>query len=118
MFNFRISFLAFCAFHFFFVTNLAASKARLNSDLVLEIDGKKVFPIGFTMPPPVNGKTPDGKNAIKELADAGATFLRAGPLTAKWNEKRFAEEKRVQDAAAKYGMYCWLYLNEAASIEP
>jgi hypothetical protein len=61
------------------ITLLAApNKVSINSDLVLAIDGQKVFPIGFTTPPPPDGKTPDGKNAIKELSDAGATFLRTG----------------------------------------
>jgi hypothetical protein len=49
-----------------------------NADGVLLIDGKKVFPIGFTMPPPPDGTAPNGKNAIEELRDAGATFLRTG----------------------------------------
>jgi hypothetical protein len=115
----RLAFvLAIFTANLFLAANLFANKAIINSNLVLEIDGKKVFPIGFTLPPPVNGKTPDGKNAIKELADAGATFLRAGPLTPKWNNEHFAEERKVHDAAAKYGMYCWLNLTEVASIKP
>ena len=109
--------LVIFAANFFLIANLFANKAIINSDLVLEIDGKKVFPIGFTLPPPVDGKTPSGKNAIQELADAGATFLRAGPLNDNWDANRFAQEKKVQDAAAKYGMHCWLALREAASIQ-
>src|SRR5438105_2486847 len=52
----------------------AGTKVIINSDQVLIIDDKKVFPIGFTTPPPPEGKTPEGKNGIEELADAGATF--------------------------------------------
>ena len=113
----RFRFVPICAIYFSFISALFASRSLINSNLVLEIDGKKVFPIGFTLPPPVDGKAPNGKNAIRELADAGATFLRAGPLSPKWNAEHFAEEKKVQDAAAKYGMHCWLNLTDVASIE-
>ena len=94
-----------------------AAKVIINADQVLEFDGQKVFPIGFTLPPPVGSKTPAGKDAIQELADVGATFLRAGPLGANWDDARFAEEKKVQDAAAQHGMHCWLSLREAASVK-
>jgi hypothetical protein len=36
------------------------SQVTINTDNVLVIDGRKVFPIGFTMPPAPDGKTPDG----------------------------------------------------------
>ena len=58
---------------------LQANQATLNADGVLEIDGKKIFVIGFTAAPQPDGKTPSGKDAFAELADAGATFVRAGP---------------------------------------
>ncbi len=107
----------FIALACFYFNNTFANTVSLNADGVLVIDGKMVFPIGFTTAPPPDGKTPDGKNAIKELADAGATFLRAGPLGSTWDEKRFAGEKEMQDAAAKYGMHCWVSLREASSIK-
>src|SRR5947208_10534423 len=47
-----------------------ANKAVINGDSVLEIDGKKTFVICFTIAPPPDGKAPNGKNAIAELADA------------------------------------------------
>lgn len=95
-----------------------ANRAVINGDGVLEIDGKKVFPIGFTTSPPPDGKTPQGKNGVAELADAGATFLRAGPLGMPWNAQRFANEKAMEDAAAKYGMHCWVNLREAVDLKP
>jgi hypothetical protein len=94
-----------------------ANAVSINAEGVLVIDGKKVFPIGFTVAPSPDGKTPTGKNAIAELADAGATFLRAGPLGGKWDEDCFVAEKRMHDAAAKYGMHCWLYLRDVAAIK-
>jgi hypothetical protein len=95
----------------------AASHVTINADHVLVIDGKKVFPIGFTMPPPPSGKAPNGKNGIEELHDAGATFLRTGVMGGPWNDEAIAKEKAYQDAAAKYGMHCWVFLRELGSIE-
>jgi hypothetical protein len=94
----------------------AGTKAIINSNMVLVVDGKKVFPIGFTMPPPPDGKTPDGKNAIKELADAGATFMRTGAWDGGWTDQAIAREQKYLDAAARYGMYCMPYLRENARI--
>lgn len=94
-------------------TAYAASHVSINPDQVLVIDGKKAFPIGFTMPPPPDGKAPNGKNAIEELHDAGATFLRTGVMGGPWNDEAIAQEKKFQDAAAKYGMHCWVFLRRA-----
>lgn len=94
-----------------------ANKAVLNTDGVLEIDGKRIFVIGFTAAPPPKGKTPTGKEAFAEIADAGATFVRAGP-EGPWDEARFELQREYEDAAARYGLHCWLNLREASSIRP
>ena len=99
------------------LSSARANTVSLNSDGVMVIDGRKVFPIGFTVSPPPDGKTPSGKNAIQELADTGATFLRAGPLGSPWDEARFASERKMEDAAARYGLHCWLNLREASAIK-
>src|SRR5437667_6596771 len=91
----------------------APSHSVINSDQVLVIDGKKVFPIGFTMPPPPDGKTPEGKNGIGELADAGATFLRTG---GQWTEENIRREQKYLDAAARYGMHSLPFLRANAYI--
>jgi hypothetical protein len=98
-------------------TTHAASQVTINPDQVLVIDGRKVFPIGFTMPPPPEAKAPSGKNGIEELHHAGATFLRTGVMGGPWNDAAIEREKAYQDAAAKYGMHCWVFLRELGSIE-
>jgi hypothetical protein len=94
-----------------------ANKATINTDGILEIDGKKIFPIGFTAAPPADGKTPAGKDAFAELADAGATFVRFGPEQG-WSDGRLEQEQKFEDAAARHGLHCWLNLREASSIKP
>lgn len=94
----------------------AGSRATVNADLVLEINGRKVFPIGFTMPPPPDGTTPDGRNAIEELAAAGATFMRTGAQGGDWDDATIAREQQWMDAAARYRMYCMPFLRERSHV--
>jgi hypothetical protein len=94
----------------------AASHVTIDTNLVLNIDGQKVFPIGFTMPPPPEGKTPEGKNGIEELASAGANFLRTGAQGNGWDESTIQREQKYLDAAARYGLHCMPYLREHASV--
>jgi hypothetical protein len=73
----------------------AASHVAINEDMVLVIDNRKVFPIGFTMPPPADALAPNGKNAIAELSDAGATFLRTGVMGKAWDDGGHRARKEV-----------------------
>ena len=81
---------------------------------VLLVDGKKLFPIGFSNPPPLGAKAPSAKPALKELGDAGGNFIRVGienwrlqDIGTQLNEveKRFEEAKR-------HGVHCWLWLGK------
>lgn len=95
-----------------------AATVQLNADGVLVVDGKKLFPIGFTMPPPPDGRAPSGKHAYEELRSAGAAFLRTGAGHEPWDEAAIREELKYQEAAAQFGMYCMPYLRDLASIGP
>src|SRR5437762_297219 len=57
----------------------AGAKVTFDENGVLQIDGKKTFVISFAMPPPPGGKTPEGKDGLTELHEAGATFARIAP---------------------------------------
>src|SRR5688500_15036831 len=95
----------------------APSEVKIAPHGALLINGKPIFPIGFTMPPPPDGVTPWGKPALEELADAGATFLRTGPMGVAWTDETFATEQKYLDAAAKYGLYCATNLRELSSVK-
>lgn len=95
----------------------AGNQVTFNPDHVLIINGKKVFPIGFTTAPDPVAKAPNGKYGLEELADAGATFMRTGTLGKDWTETTIADEQKWEDAAARFGLYCWPNLRELASID-
>ena len=85
---------------------------------VLLVDGRKVFPIGLSDPPPLGALAPSGQPALQELANAGATMIRTG--TPDWALARInhqiAAEKAIQDAAAAHGLHCWMRLGPVANL--
>ena len=86
----------------------------------LLIEGRKVFPIGLSNPPPLGGTAPSGKDGLQELADAGATFVRTG--RGDWSlpqiDAQIAAEKQLEDAAAAHGLLCWLWLGKLPNLPP
>ncbi len=56
------------------------------------------------------------KTVSKSLPAAGATFMRTGAYRKDWDEQTFASEQKWEDAAARSGLYCWLYLRDLAVI--
>ncbi len=101
------------------IVRAQGSRVTVDGNHVTIVNEKKVFPIGFTMPPPPDGKTPDGKGAFHELREAGGLFFRTGPQgKGTWNEAYLARERQYMDAAADAGMFCLPWLKELSVIEP
>jgi hypothetical protein len=91
----------------------------VDKDGVLSIGEKKVFAIGLTLPPPFDGKAPDGRSAFAVLREAGVTFIRTGPTGRQnWSEQTIEAEQKLQDAAAACGLRCMPWLRELAGIRP
>src|ERR671934_1427720 len=84
----------------------------------LVIGGQKVFPLGLSLPPPVGGKTPDGKDAWQEIKAGGVSFVRTG--RADWNaqqiDAQIAAERKLEDAAAAHRLHCWLWLGDLPNL--
>ena len=105
--------------------NTAPTEVVITPEHVLSINGNKVFPIGFAIPPPLDGKTPSGKPAFEELRSAGGLFIRTGPMWDEepdrkffaWDAEWVEREKAYMKAAAKAGMYCAPWLKELSEID-
>ena len=48
------------------------SVVTVNADMALVINGRMVFPFGFSPGPPNNTLAPNGRDGLQELRDAGA----------------------------------------------
>jgi len=74
----------------------------------LLVNGRRVFPIGLSDPPPVSGVTPDGRAAWAEIAAAGVTFVRNYTV---WTAAAAAEQiislEQELDAATTHGLQVW-----------
>ena len=77
----------------------------------LLVAGRRVFPIGVSDPPPVDGTAPSGRPAWAEIARAGVTFARNYTV---WTAAAAAEQllsvRQELDAAAEHGLQLWLAL--------
>jgi hypothetical protein len=91
------------------------SVVTVNADMALVINGRKVFPIGFSPGPPTYGTTPWGKDALQELRDAGGLLVRM-VQTADWDSQVIADQQDALDWAAQHGMYVWLNLRELSQF--
>jgi len=78
----------------------------------LVVGGKKLFPIGLSLGPPQDGKAPNGRNALAEVAGAGVSFVRGGRDD--WSrgalQEQLATEGALLDALASHGLHDWLWL--------
>ena len=73
--------------------------------------GKPVFPLGLSDPPPVDGKTPSGRDAWAEVADAGINFARHyDPWAASSAAEQMTNVRHKLDVAHQHGMQLWLAL--------
>ena len=91
------------------------SVVTVNSDRALVINGRKVFPIGFSPGPPTNGKTPTGGDALEELRGAGSLLFRMTQTT-DWSSQVISNQQAALDWASQHGMYVWLNLRELSKF--
>ncbi len=83
-----------------------AAHVTISRDNVIHVNGKPVFPIGFTLAPPPGGKTPSGDDAYRELQTSGAVFHRCGPGPRQWGPAAETKLDRLLDASAEAGLLC------------
>ena len=73
--------------------------------------GNAIFPLGLSDPPPVDGKTPSGGDAWKEIAGAGINFARHyDPWAASSAAEQMVNVQHKLDVARAHGMQLWLAL--------
>ena len=77
----------------------------------LLVGGSRVFPLGLSDPPPVDGMAPNGKPAWAEVASAGVNFARNYTT---WTAAAAAEQLlsvgQQLEVAAQHGMQMWVAL--------
>src|SRR4051794_21733836 len=97
------------------VAGAQPAKVTITGDST-EINGRKIFGISVAVLPPPDGKTPDGKSAWQEFADAGVNLARIVPAqngeSYGWTDKGYDVARQYLDGLAAAHMYAWLWLGE------
>src|SRR5713226_10677101 len=83
-----------------------ATRVTITKENVVQVNGKPVFPIGFTLAPPPGAKTPAGDDAYRELKTNGAVLHRCGPGPRQWGPAAEAALDRLLDSSAEAGLLC------------
>ena len=96
----------------------APSVTTFNGRGTFLADGRRFFPIGLTMPPPLGSRTPWGRAALPELVRAGVTLYRTGAYTRDWTDAVLEQTRAWNTAAAAHGVYTWVNLRELAHATP
>lgn len=91
------------------------SVVTVNADMALVINGRKVFPIGFSPGPPNNTLAPNGRDGLQELRDAGALVTKIAQ-SSNWDSTLIAYQQATLDWAGQHGMYCWVNLRELSQF--
>jgi hypothetical protein len=86
----------------------------------LVVNGQKLFPLGFSDPPPLGGAGPGGNDAWAEIASVGANFIRTGrsDWTLQQVDQQVDQERVRMDHAGAHHLLCWPRLTEAAGNLP
>lgn len=91
------------------------TKVTIDKHNRLSINGKLWFPICISAgPPPLGAKSPDGRDALEVLADAGIDSFRVSVPDA---EDLHTVLPPYLDWAVKHGMYCFPNLDELTVFE-
>lgn len=97
--------------------NTRPSVVTIRPDNVIVINGRPVFPIGFTPCPAPGAKAPDGRDGMAVIAEAGGLMMRTGPKeSGRWDAATIQSEKKWEAAAARNGMFCMPWLQNLSHI--
>ena len=82
------------------------------------VDGKPVFPIGFTQGPPADAKDPNGANGMAVLRREGLTFQQWQCPKGKWGSAKEAELDALIKAADRQGERIVIWIGDLEDVQP
>jgi Ca2+-binding RTX toxin-like protein len=96
----------------------AAATTSSDGNGTVLLDGAKTFPIVLAKGPEPATTTPEGRDALAEVASGGATYLKTGPATIAWTTADIEDAKAQNRAAAANGLHTWVNLSTVARATP
>ena len=101
-----------------YASGAAAATTSSDGTGTVLLDGAKTFPIVLAKGPEPEATTPDGRDALAEVASAGATYLKIGPATVAWTAADIEDAKQQNRAAAANQLHTWVNLSTVARVTP
>jgi hypothetical protein len=95
-----------------------SAKITIGTDLIIRHNGTPIFPIGFTVGPTVDARTPSGGGAYEELATNGFVFQRSGPPPKRWGPDTEAVLDHVLERSAPAGTFVAITVPDLQAIGP
>jgi hypothetical protein len=90
----------------------------VDADRFLTRDGKRVFPFFFMLAPPPDGRTPDGRDAWRELSRYGTVFHHCNVLPGKWGAEGEARIDTMLARSADAGLLCAVAIRDLDAPKP
>jgi hypothetical protein len=94
------------------------TRTRVGPHGTFLVDEVPIFPIVLSKPPPRDGTTPTGGDALDEVVGAGVNFLKVGPATVPWTSADITDANQWDQAAAARGVYTWVNLSTLSQATP
>jgi hypothetical protein len=95
-----------------------AASTSATGDGAVTLSGHPFFPIGLSWPPPINGTTPSGENAVATLAKSGVNLLRTGAQGVSWTSTILKHAQAWDRTAASLGVYTFVNLRRLSLATP
>lgn len=96
-----------------------AATTTLDPHGTVLLDGQKVFPIVLAKGPEPEMTTPEGRNGLDEVIEAGVNFFKTGPPTSPaWDEADITDAIAYNRAASLRGVYTWVNFATLADVTP
>src|SRR5207247_3101553 len=92
-------------------TGDGGTRTRVGAHGTFLVDDVPIFPIVLSKPPPRDGTTPTGADALDEVVGAGVNFLKVGPPTVPWTSADITDAVLWDRGAATRGVYTWVELS-------
>jgi len=95
----------------------SASQASITGDGRLLVDGIPTFFIGFNPGPPLDLKTPEGRDGWAEMAAGGMAAVRGGTHRVAWTDEEVGKFGAYLDQAAAHGVHVFPMLRELVELQ-
>jgi hypothetical protein len=95
-----------------------AASVAIDKEQFFVVNGERVFPFFFMLAPPLDGRTPWGADAWRELKQYGTVFHHCNVLSGQWGAAGEARIDRMLARSAETGLLCAVAIRDLDAPQP